>query len=1093
MPAGFAVNFHDSLLPEYAGVNATSWAIIDGQTKHGVTWHIATEKLDAGPILKQAEFDIESSETATTLSAKCYETGVALFEDLVIDIECGRVTPISQDLCQRTYFGKYEKPTDGGVVDWRKGPDAIDALFRGLSFGSYPNPLCTPKVLLGDELLVAKRWQVLDRVSEREPGTITDVLDDHIEVTTAGSDIAVGEFAFLNGAPYPLVEAMKTFRRGDKLPEFSADWDGALGGELARLGQFEEYWVERLENLIPLEMPTRRPAHLLNDRGRPLRLDIARTYPKGEGVAESELKWISLLADIVAYLASIGRQNVFDLLLRIPQSDSWSSQFSTVFATHVPLNIDTESCSSVDDIIRRAHSQIEDCLAHETYPKDIAIRYPSLRHLAGVDGSALIPLTIVIVDEPETYSPLTHEELVVAINQNGSGFSVFFDPTRYPESATKRLIVNLQAFLESVPDTSGDGGGQISLVEPSEHELLDQFSGRSVEIPDECVHVLFEAQAIRNRDAIAVTIGEDHLSYGELNRRADRLAHHLRRQGVNSGEVVGIWMERSVEVLVAMLGILKAGAAYLPLETNSPDERLEFILNDANVTIILTVIRWRGRLDRFGGVTAIEIDDEFGTPTHIEQSRQPAKVTPEHIAYVIYTSGTTGNPKGVEIPHRAIVRLLFGVDYVKLSQSVAILQLAPISFDAATFEIWGALLHGAKAVLYSRRFTPSAEELRIIIQDERINLMWMTSGLFNSMIDENPGTFSELEQLVVGGEALSAPHVRLCSSARESRTEIVNGYGPTEVTTFSCCYPIPKTLPDDFNSVPIGTSISNTWVYVLSRMSYPVPIGVPGELHIGGAGLARGYLNRPELTAEKFVPNPFSDVPGSRLYRTGDLARYLPDGNIEFLGRLDHQVKIRGYRIELEEIETVLRQHQDVQDAAVVAREDTPGNKRLVAYTVNSPTEAAAPDALRNYLKLKLPAYMVPADFVRLDALPLTANGKVDRSSLPSPTPTRNLTSMFVGPRTRVEETILRIWKEILGIERIGVDDDFFELGGHSLVATQILSRLRDSLGVTVGLGTLFSAPTVARLSTEVETHLATSSPPISPSVGSDRRHRGTC
>jgi amino acid adenylation domain-containing protein len=452
-----------------------------------------------------------------------------------------------------------------------------------------------------------------------------------------------------------------------------------------------------------------------------------------------------------------------------------------------------------------------------------------------------------------------------------------------------------------------------------------------------------------------------------------------------------------------------------------------------------------------------------------ESSENPVSgVTPETLAYVIYTSGSTGRPKGVEVPHRGVVRLLFGVDYVQLDANQTFLHLAPISFDAATFEVWGALFHGGKCVLFPGK-VPTTKELGEVLKKNRVSTLWLTAALFNTVVDEELQAISEVTQLLIGGEALSVPHVGK-GLAVLSKTEIINGYGPTESTTFTCCYKIPPRLDERRSSISIGRPIANTEIYLLDSYLSPVPIGVRGEVYIGGDGLARGYLNRPELTAEKFIPHPFSIKPGARLYRTGDLARYLGDGNIEFLGRMDDQVKIRGFRIEMGEIEAVLSQHPMVEQCVVVVREDSAEDRRLVAYVVSAPDQVCTNNQLRSYLRAKLPEYMMPSAFMFLESLPLTPNDKVDRKTLPAPDPSRpELEERFAAPRSPIEEIIAEIWAGVLKVEKVGIQDNFFDLGGHSLLATQVVSRVREAFQTDLPVRALFEAPTVAALALRIE------------------------
>jgi len=421
------------------------------------------------------------------------------------------------------------------------------------------------------------------------------------------------------------------------------------------------------------------------------------------------------------------------------------------------------------------------------------------------------------------------------------------------------------------------------------------------------------------------------------------------------------------------------------------------------------------------------------------------------------------------------------VDYVQLTNQEVFLQLAPLSFDASTFEIWGALLHGATLVLFPERL-PAAQDLGDVLRRQKVTTLWLTSSLFNAVIDEAPAALSSVRQLLVGGEALSAAHIR-CALSALPETQLVNGYGPTESTTFACCYSIPRHLEEAASSIPIGRPISNTQVYILDRQLELVPIGVVGELHIGGDGLGRGYLNRPDLTCEKFIANPFTERLGDRLYKTGDLARYLPDGNIEFIGRLDDQIKIRGYRIEPGEIEAALTQHPAAKAAAVIARQVQPTEKSLVSYVVPKEGQALTSQGLQTFLRQKLPQYMMPAQFMFVASLPLTPNGKVDRQALPAPEAVELASRpKFVVPRDGVESKLLEIWQTVLGNQPISMADNLFELGGHSLLASKLFVRIEKTFGQKLSIAALFQAPTIEQLAAVLrnESRL-TRSPQVTP------------
>ncbi|HEY6410112.1 MAG TPA: amino acid adenylation domain-containing protein, partial [Ktedonobacteraceae bacterium] len=457
------------------------------------------------------------------------------------------------------------------------------------------------------------------------------------------------------------------------------------------------------------------------------------------------------------------------------------------------------------------------------------------------------------------------------------------------------------------------------LTDAEREQLLVEWNATSVPYPqDQCVHQLFEAQVERTPGATALVFEEQKVTYRELNTRANQLAHRLQRLHVRSGTLVGLCMDRSIEMVVGLLAILKVGGAYVPLEPAYPRERLTFMLQDTGAPVLLTQERFIELLP-LQETTVLCLDTMQEALEQESAENVSCAVQATDLAYVMYTSGSTGRPKGVEIQHRSISRLVFGVDDVRLDTTRAILHMAPISFDASTFEVWGALLHGARCVLFPER-VPTPKSIGAAIRKYDITTMWLTATLFNAVIDEDPHALTSIEQLLTGGEALSVTHIRRALEKLPS-TQLINGYGPHESTTFTCCYPIPRQLGATLRSIPIGRPIGNTQVYILDRHLHPVPIGVPGELHIGGAGLARGYLNHPELTNEKFIAHPFCDDPEARLYKTGDLVRYLPDGTIEFLGRLDQQVKLRGFRIELGEIEVALGQHPLVREAVALVNE----------------------------------------------------------------------------------------------------------------------------------------------------------------------------
>ncbi|WP_310482214.1 polyketide synthase, partial [Chamaesiphon sp. VAR_48_metabat_403] len=630
-----------------------------------------------------------------------------------------------------------------------------------------------------------------------------------------------------------------------------------------------------------------------------------------------------------------------------------------------------------------------------------------------------------------------------------------YNPELFDLATIDLIERDVRAMLARIGVSIADGTQSPAMSDLQRQQILFDWNDTSTDYPrDNCIHQIFERQVAERGDAIALVYQQQQLTYTQLNRQANQLAHHLISLGIQPEDLVAIALDRSLDTIITILAILKAGGGYLPLDSSQPLARLAFIIENAGVSRLITKTALLNRLPAHTAqiidldTAAVEIADR---PTTNPQLVLAA----DNLAYVMYTSGSTGNPKGVCIPHRGVVRLVKSTNYLDFSPQQVFLQLAPLGFDASTFEIWGSLLNGAKLVLFPAE-KPSLAQLGEIVSSEGITTLLLTTGLFHLMVDERLADLKPLRQLLAGGDVLSVPHVQKVLSVLTD-CQLINAYGPTENTTIACCYQISRTDPD-LKSIPIGKPISNTQVYILDADLQPVPIGVEGELHIGGDGLARGYLHRPDLDAQKFIAHPLAEV--GRLYKTGDRARYLPDGNIEFLGRIDNQVKIRGFRIELGEVEATLAMHPSVREAIAILREDRPGDKRLVAYVVPDPISPVEISQLRNDLQQQLPEYAIPAAFVYVAAMPLTANGKVDRKALPLPDLV-NSRSAKIDIDNRIERVLMEIWQEILRIETIDLDDNFFDLGGNSLLGLQAIERIQQRCDLKLSVVRLYQYATI--------------------------------
>ncbi|HLH60440.1 MAG TPA: non-ribosomal peptide synthetase [Ktedonobacteraceae bacterium] len=580
---------------------------------------------------------------------------------------------------------------------------------------------------------------------------------------------------------------------------------------------------------------------------------------------------------------------------------------------------------------------------------------------------------------------------------------------------------------------------------------------------DQSIHQLFEAQVARTPLRAALISGQQRITYQELNRQANRLAAYLCRSGVGREALIGICMQRSIEMVIGLLGILKANAAYVPLDPAYPRERLAFMLDDARPAILLTQQHLAARLPSHE--RTICLDRDWQAIAQESEENVSGGVGGDHIAYMLYTSGSTGVPKGVLGTHRAAInRFCWMWNAYPFEQHEVCCQKTSLSFVDSVWEIFGPLLQGIPVVIIPDPLVKDSRQLLQTLAAHAVTRIVLVPSLLRVLLEsENlQNSLPCLKYWTSSGETLSVDLAQ--RFLRQMPNSILlNLYGSSEVAADVTFYDVRNYTSQ--TSIPIGRPIANTQIYLLDEQMLPVPSGAPGELYAGGDGLARGYFNRPELTASRFVPDPFTGKPGARLYRTGDIARYLDDGNIEYLGRLDHQVKLRGVRVELGEIESVLGQHPAIRQVVVVAREDAPSDKRLLAYVVSHEKQSASPDELQKHMLERLPDYMVPSAFVFLEQLPLTPNGKLDRQALPVPVLARPaLSSDFLAARTPIEEAIAAIWSQALGIEQIGVHDNFFELGGHSLLAMQILSRLQADFSIELPVHRFLEAPTVAQL-----------------------------
>ena len=1165
-PRGFCVNFHDGPLPAYAGVNATSWAIFNGETAHGVTWHVMTEEVDAGDVLKQVHFPIGPGETALSLKLKCYEKGLEAFRELAVELIEGRAGLKPQDLRERTYYGLHRKMPGAGIINWNDSAERTDRLWRALLFDYAPNPLGSVKVLIGERLYAVRTLGVVEPGSGEAPGTVVSLSGGRIRVAASEGDV---EFTVSGEDVVP----------GCRLPLLSPEMLAEAEEFASRASRHEAYWLRQLTDIAgcgapdtpPVAVSATLPANpeeeilkttalaawrrvsgqrkaivhyydgseqdalglccpfvptLIENgvwpsfdeaqRHVPLLRDFVSRYPalRASGLpcsfafaaGEQEVDDCPLLLrhsgselTVVSSRSDVDPQQILDAWVRAfkaaveygPEVEYWKKKLAGApallelpadrprpavqigaagnFEFTVGGSASNEVLLAVFFVLLKRYSGAADlCVGVAGLnPNTVVIRADGsgnprfrdfLQHVREVSGDAFahanLPFEALIeeleLERSPSYTPLfqtsfTTEpvdrsvarfDLTLALEE-GRRVLLNYSRDLFDAERMERMAGHYARLLESaLAEPECEVGELKMLTALEERQLLVEWNRTQTLYPHGTFLQLFAEQA---PERIAVECEGRTLTYGELSRWSSGVALALR----GCGPVVGIVVERSVEMLAGILGIWKAGAAYVPIDPEYPEERQRFMREDSGAEVVLTR-EW------IAGIEPLEEEVK-------------SALTLESLAYVIYTSGSTGKPKGVAIRHGSLMNLLEGMRRpLNVTADDVMLALATAAFDMSIPELYLTLTTGGRVVLATRDDARDGARLARLLRESGATLMQGTPTTWTMVLDAGWEPLAGF-RLLVGAEALpKAVAERLAKLG----CPVWNMFGPTETTVWSTMACV------DEGPVTIGRPMANTRVYVLDENRQPVPVGVPGELYIGGDGVAVGYWRRPELTEEKFVE--FAD---ERVYRTGDRVRYLADGRLEFSARLDQQVKLRGFRIELGEIEAALARHPGVRAAAATIREDEPGDKRLVAYLV---ADGVTEEALRETVSRALPDYMVPSRFVLLDALPLSANGKVDRRALPKPGAGQEVDrELFTAPRTDVEEMLAQIYAELLQLERVSSHDNFFHLGGHSLSATRVVSRIRERLGVELPVRALFEAPSIAALARRVENAKQGASPAL--------------
>ncbi|WP_414575248.1 amino acid adenylation domain-containing protein [Anabaena sp. CCY 9402-a] len=911
--------------------------------------------------------------------------------------------------------------------------------------------------------------------------TMHHIITDGWSINVFAQEMASIYQAFSQGQPSPLTPLKIQY----------ADFAAWQRSQNDKFNYQLEYWRQQLESTPELlELPTDYPRPAIQTfRGQRYSFTISGELTEKIKHLGQETQTTLFMVMFSALSILLHRYSQQEKIVigspvanrHYPGTEGLIGFFVNTFA----LLISLEDNPTVAELLPRVREMVLSAYSHQDVPFEQVVE--ELELVRSLSYSPLFQVMLVVENAPTQpieipglrWSPLEIDggtakfdiTLMIAETDAGLQGKWEYNCDLFTETTIQHFTEHFQNILLGMTSEPSQNISDLPLMSGGELQQIISFGTSPTNPITHCIQELFEQQVAKFGDEIAVICNHQKLTYSELNTKANQLAYHLKLLGIQPEIAVGICVHRSLDFIICILAILKAGCFYVPLDPTYPQERLAFLIEDAQIQVLLTQ---QQHIPQLPDLPIFCFDTDTANLTQHPTTNPVNQTTPENLAYVMYTSGSTGVPKGVCIPHRGVVRLVKDCNYINLSADETLLQAAPIAFDASTFEIWGALLNGSHLVILSSQ-QPTLADIGQAITQHQITTLWLTAGLFHLMVDEHLESLKPVKQLIAGGDILSAVHInKLLQAYPECR--VINGYGPTENTTFTCCHSVTDIC--EGNTVPIGRPINNTQVYILDKHLNPLPVGVPGELYIAGDGLAHGYLNQPDLTTERFINQQLilSEVVRgasrregstvSTLYKTGDRARYLPDGTIEYLGRLDNQVKIRGFRIELGEIEAVLNQHPAIKECVVIARQ-----QQLIAYFIPSDTTA---NNLREFLQQRLPDYLIPHFFVALETLPLTVNGKVDRQKLTAP----EITSFPDGTvaRTDIEAKLVAVWLSVLNVSQVGIYDNFFALGGDSILAIQLISKANQA-GLQLTPKQLFQYQTIAELAAVVTPDKSTLSP----------------
>lgn len=1081
----FAINYHDAFLPRYAGVHAIPWAIINNEKCHGITWHVISQNIDFGDILYQKEIEIDRKDTTVSLSLKCYQEAIKSFSMVVDQLTNGSFSLVKQDLDKRLYFSRKAKPFANGVINWFSDAESIERMCRALDFGNYPNQFSLPKLLLENNLFFTKSVQIEKTKTDASQGTVVFVSSYKFIVTTSSYDLSIKELYDKDGKILSIDDLIEKYflNVGYKLPTLS----NQLATKLVTLGehyaQYEKFWLNKFDHVNKVRLPFFETAHhnILNVPDF-FQIHIDKQNCEILKKIYIDQSFAIVLFSVITILINRLTDNAFNSV-KLRNIEIISSVFENdaFFNDYVPIILDLNPQMPFAFVVDRFIEELGSC-ADKRFSSDIFLRYGLGKE------NEYFPISFNVIGNIEKWHPSSNDMLSFVIDENEQLYMVTNQGTglKWTTAYDKKVFCeHLNILLGSICLNSSKTLEEHTIFSDHEHnQVINSWNSTEATISKiDSIIELFEKQAEQTPNYIALSYQSKKMNYVDLNSKVNRLARYLIKSGVNSESFVIIGVERSFDMIISLLAVLKSGAVYIPIDLSNPQKRIQHIIADSQANFLITQSKSINHLGRFLGKTIL-LDKEALLINKQPDENLNKKISSNQLAYVIYTSGSTGYPKGVMIEHGSLINyLLWCKKTYHVKGHGKVLLHSSIAFDMAITSVYLPLITGDEIILLpdSLDVEPLIAELKKADTYKFLKLTPAHLHAFRASL--TPAQLqSKTSILIIGGENLYSKDIEFWREA-DPLVTIYNEYGPTEATVGCCVYQITQQY-SEFRSIPIGVAIDNTQLYVLDSKHQPLPIGVEGELYIGGLSLARGYLNKEELTQEKFINNPFVSTLKARLYKTGDKVYYTRDGLLNYVDRTDNQIKIRGYRIELGEIESILNTHADIYQAVVVASKDSFSAYHLVAYLVAGEFMPSSAE-LRQYLLERLPEYMIPIRFMFLSQMPLTANGKLDRQALPDISLEDGETK-FIPPTSDFEKELSEIWCDLFKLDKISITANFFQIGGDSIVSLQLVSKAREK-NIILKFNQIFQFPTIAELATVAKLGSTDQKIQIKGSVDTDR------